>query len=107
MANEMRPTTQSLPSSRFKPALFAGLSSDPMAWRDRWKKLAARRYEQLREAKEGDLANRREQARAHFAGLAILRGDEDAVSLGVESAGKWQTRGNGNLALTAEELCFA
>ena len=32
---------------------------------------------------------------------------EDANSLGVESAGKWQVRGNGNLALTKRELLFA
>jgi hypothetical protein len=32
---------------------------------------------------------------------------EDANSLGVESAGKWQVRGNGTLALTEGELLFA
>ena len=32
---------------------------------------------------------------------------EDANSLGVESAGRWQVRGNGSLALTRRELLFA
>ncbi len=33
--------------------------------------------------------------------------EEDANSFGVESGGKWQVRGNGNLALTKRELLFA
>ena len=33
--------------------------------------------------------------------------ESDANSFGVESAGPWQVRGNGNLALTEEELLFA
>jgi hypothetical protein len=48
----------------------------------------------------------RKRARAHFAGEELLR-EEDANSLGIESAGKWQVRGNGNLALTKRELLFA
>jgi hypothetical protein len=36
----------------------------------------------------------------------LLR-EEDANSFGVESAGAWQIRGNGNLALTKHELLFA
>jgi hypothetical protein len=46
------------------------------------------------------------RARRHFEGLAVLR-EEEVLSLGVESGGPWQVRGNGNLALTAEELLFA
>jgi hypothetical protein len=48
----------------------------------------------------------RRRAEAHFAGLALLR-EDDANSFGVESAGVWQVRGNGNLALTKHELLFA
>jgi len=48
----------------------------------------------------------RRRAAGHFAGLTLLR-EEDANSFGVESAGKWQVRGNGNLALTEHELLFA
>jgi hypothetical protein len=48
----------------------------------------------------------RKRARGHFEGLALLR-EADANSLGVESRGPWQVRGNGNLALTDEELLFA
>lgn len=46
------------------------------------------------------------RARRYFQGLEVLR-EADANSLGVESAGKLQVRGNGNLALTADELLFA
>ena len=46
------------------------------------------------------------RARRHFEGLDVLR-EESLISLGVESGGPWQVRGNGNLALTAEELLFA
>lgn len=48
----------------------------------------------------------RRRARGHFAGLALVR-EEDANSFGVESAGSWQVRGNGTLALTDDELLFA
>ena len=48
----------------------------------------------------------RKRAEGHFAGLTLLR-EEDANSFGVESAGVWQVRGNGNLALTKHELLFA
>lgn len=48
----------------------------------------------------------RRRAAGHFAGLDLLR-EEDANSFGIESAGKWQVRGNGNLALTEHELLFA
>ena len=48
----------------------------------------------------------RRRARRHFAGLASLR-ENDANSFGVESAGPWQVRGNGTLALTEDELLFA
>jgi len=48
----------------------------------------------------------RKRARHHFEGLALIRSD-DANSLGVESEGPWQVRGNGTLALTSEELLFA
>jgi hypothetical protein len=48
----------------------------------------------------------RGRAAGHFAGLTLLR-EEDANSFGVESAGKWQVRGNGSLALTKHELLFA
>jgi hypothetical protein len=47
------------------------------------------------------------RARRHFEGLDLLREEEGANSLGVESQGKAQVRGNGNLALTADELVFA
>ncbi len=33
--------------------------------------------------------------------------EDDANTFGVESLTKWQVRGNGTLALTAEELLFA
>ena len=46
------------------------------------------------------------RARRHFAAEDLVR-SEAANSLGVESAGKWQVRGNGNLALTKDELLFA
>ncbi|HEX6752717.1 MAG TPA: hypothetical protein VF093_03930 [Solirubrobacterales bacterium] len=48
----------------------------------------------------------RRRAEGHFAGLTLLR-EDDANSFGVESAGVWQVRGNGNLALTKHELLFA
>jgi len=48
----------------------------------------------------------RRRAGGHFAGLTLLR-EDDANSFGVESAGRWQVRGNGNLALTKHELLFA
>lgn len=48
----------------------------------------------------------RRRAAGHFAALDLLR-EEDANSFGVESAGRWQVRGNGNLALTEQELLFA
>ncbi len=48
----------------------------------------------------------RRRAEGHFAGLTLLR-EEDANSFGVESGGVWQVRGNGNLALTKNELLFA
>jgi hypothetical protein len=48
----------------------------------------------------------RRRAQRHFVGLAPVR-ETDANSLGVESAGPWQVRGNGTLALTEEELLFA
>lgn len=48
----------------------------------------------------------RRRARRHFAGMVLLR-EDDANSFGVELAGPWQVRGNGNLALTEEELLFA
>jgi len=47
------------------------------------------------------------RARRHFEGLEVLREEQGANSFGVESAGKAQVRGNGNLALTADELIFA
>lgn len=47
------------------------------------------------------------RARRHFEGLDLLREEEGANSLGIESAGRTQVRGNGNLALTEEELIFA
>lgn len=48
----------------------------------------------------------RRRARRHFAGSEVLR-EEDANSFGVESAGPWQVRGNGTLALTRHEVLFA
>ena len=48
----------------------------------------------------------RRRAKKHFGGAVPLR-ESDANSFGVESAGPWQVRGNGNLALTEEELLFA
>ncbi len=47
------------------------------------------------------------RARKHFAGLDVLLEEQGANSLGVESMGRGQVRGNGNLALTADELIFA
>ncbi len=38
--------------------------------------------------------------------MELLR-EDDANSFGVESAGPWQVRGNGTLALTEDELLFA
>ena len=48
----------------------------------------------------------RRRARKHFAGESLLH-EGDANSFGVESAGAWQVRGNGTLALTKHELLFA
>jgi hypothetical protein len=48
----------------------------------------------------------RRRARRHFAGLELLR-EGDANSLGVESGGVWQVRGNGTPALSEHELLFA
>lgn len=48
----------------------------------------------------------RKRAQHHFQGLSLLC-SADANSLGVESAGPWQVRGNGTVALTSEELLFA
>jgi hypothetical protein len=48
----------------------------------------------------------RKRARRYFEGLNVLR-EDDANSLGAESAGPWQVRGNGTLALTRDELLFA
>ncbi len=48
----------------------------------------------------------RRRAGRHLAGLTLLR-EDDANSFGIESAGAWQVRGNGNLALTKHELLFA
>jgi hypothetical protein len=45
--------------------------------------------------------------REHLQGLELLLEEPGANSLGVESAGRWQVRGNGNLALTEDELLFA
>src|SRR5262245_20429875 len=47
------------------------------------------------------------RARRHFDGLDLLREEQGANSLGIESQGKAQVRGNGNLALTEDELIFA
>ena len=48
----------------------------------------------------------RRRAERHFEDEEPLL-EEDANSLGVESAGRWQVRGNGTLALTGRELLFA
>jgi hypothetical protein len=48
----------------------------------------------------------RRRAAHHLEGMAVERRD-DANSLGVESLGKTQVRGNGTLALTADALVFA
>jgi hypothetical protein len=48
----------------------------------------------------------RRRAARHFAGLDALRMD-DANTFGVESRTALQVRGNGTLALTADELLFA
>ena len=48
----------------------------------------------------------RRRAKRHLAGSALLR-EDDANSFGVESAGPWQVRGNGTLALTEDEVLFA
>lgn len=45
--------------------------------------------------------------RKHLQGLDLLLEDQGANSFGVQSAGPWQVRGNGNLALTEDELLFA
>lgn len=54
----------------------------------------------------GLLSPFRRRAKRHFEGLTLLR-EEDANSFGVESAGGFQVRGNGTLALTKRELLFA
>jgi hypothetical protein len=48
----------------------------------------------------------RRRAARHFAGLDVLR-EDDANTFGVESRTAFQVRGNGTLALTADELLFA
>jgi hypothetical protein len=45
--------------------------------------------------------------REHLQGLDLLLEEPGANSLGVESAGPWQVRGNGSLVLTEDELLFA
>ncbi|HEU5062254.1 MAG TPA: hypothetical protein VFT79_03750 [Solirubrobacterales bacterium] len=45
--------------------------------------------------------------RRHLQGLELLLEDQGANSFGVGSGGPWQVRGNGNLALTEDELLFA
>jgi hypothetical protein len=45
--------------------------------------------------------------RKHLQGLELLLEEPGANSFGVESGGPWQVRGNGNLALTEDELLFA
>lgn len=45
--------------------------------------------------------------RRHLQGLDLLLEEAGANSFGVESGGPWQVRGNGNLALTEDELLFA
>jgi hypothetical protein len=46
------------------------------------------------------------RAEKHFSGEELLR-SEGANSFGIESAGRAQVRGNGNLALTRDEVLFA
>jgi hypothetical protein len=48
----------------------------------------------------------RRRAARHFANLDVLR-EDDANTFGVESRTAFQVRGNGTLALTADELLFA
>jgi hypothetical protein len=48
----------------------------------------------------------RQRATRHFAGLNVLR-EDDANTFGIESRTAFQVRGNGTLALTADELLFA
>ena len=48
----------------------------------------------------------RRRAARHFAGLDVLR-EDDANTFGVESRTAVQVRGNGTLAVTADELLFA
>jgi hypothetical protein len=45
--------------------------------------------------------------RRHLQDLDLLLEEPGANSFGVESGGPWQVRGNGNLALTEDELLFA
>lgn len=45
--------------------------------------------------------------RRHLVGLDLLLEEPGANSFGVESGGPWQVRGNGNLALTEDEVLFA
>jgi hypothetical protein len=45
--------------------------------------------------------------RRHLEGLELLLEEPGANSLGVQSAGVGQVRGNGNLALTEDEVLFA
>lgn len=45
--------------------------------------------------------------RRHLEGLDLLLEEVGANSFGVQSGGPWQVRGNGSLALTADELIFA
>ncbi|HKO38243.1 MAG TPA: hypothetical protein VJU14_07745 [Solirubrobacterales bacterium] len=49
----------------------------------------------------------RRARRRHLQGLDLLLEEPGANSFGVESGGPWQVRGNGNLALTGDELLFA
>jgi hypothetical protein len=49
----------------------------------------------------------RRAGRRHLQGLELLLEEPGANSFGVESGGPWQVRGNGNLALTEDELLFA
>jgi hypothetical protein len=48
----------------------------------------------------------RRRAAGHLAGETVLR-QADANTFGTESRGRLQARGNGTLALAAEELLFA
>ena len=48
----------------------------------------------------------RRRAARHFAGLDVLS-EDDANTFGVESRTAFQVRGNGTLAVTADELLFA